>query len=350
MAGYTRTSATKKSAAIGYEQIVREVRAGQLKPIYYLMGEESYYIDRLADFIVGQVLRPEDLDFNLITYFGADTDIETIISSARAYPMGAEHLVVLVKEAQNLKRLERLELYLRQVQPTTVLIFCHKNGNLDGRLKVAALIKKLGVWFESKKLYDNQLPTFVTDYLRRKQVSVAPGAAEMVAEYVGADLNRIVSELDKLIIALPKEQARQVTPELVSRHIGMTKSFNIFELQDAIGRKDVLKTNRIAKYFDSNPREYPIQMVLPSLFKFFANLMMAYYAPDRSERGLSSWLGMTEWQVRKNVLPVMRYYPGGKVMQILSEIRRTDARSKGVGNTTTSSGELMRELIFFILH
>lgn len=348
MANYTRTYA-KKPAGITYEQIVRDVQAGNLKPVYYLMGDESYYIDHVADYIVDKALKPEERDFNLITYFGADVDIDTIITSAKSYPMGAQHLVVVVKEAQNVKHMERLELYLRQIQPSTILIICHKNGTIDRRLKVAALIQKEGVLFESKKLYDSQLPPFVTNYLKRKHVAAAPGAAEMVAEYVGADLNRIASELDKLVLALP-EGAKAVTTDMVQAHIGVTKNFNIFELQDALGAKDVLKVNRIAKYFDSNPKDNPIQMVLPSLFKYFSNLMLSYYAPDKTERGLGAWLGMTDWQVRKNVLPGMKQYSGVKVMHILSEIRRTDARSKGVENPATSNGDLMKELVYFILH
>lgn len=342
-------SYSRKPAGITHEQIIRDVRAGDIKPIYYLMGEESYYIDRVADFIADSVLAPEERDFNLVTYFGSEVDVDTIITAAKAFPMGAAHTVIMVKEAQNLKRLERLELYLRQVQPSTVLIFCHKNGTLDRRLKVAALISKVGVLYESKKLYDNQLPTFVRDYLKRRRVAVAPGAAEMMAELVGADLNRLASELDKLVLALPSG-VKTVTPELVQQQIGLTRNFNIFELQDALGNKDVLKANQIMKYFDSNPKENPIQMVLPALFRFFSNLMLAFYAPQKTEAGVAAWLGMTEWQVRKNVLPAMRLYTGVKVMGILSEIRRTDARSKGVGNPSISNGDLMKELLFYILH
>lgn len=348
MAGYSKDF-KKKPAGISYDQIVREVRAGNLKPIYYLMGEESYYIDRVADFIVASVLTEEERDFNLITYFGADVDIDTILTSAKAYPMGAKHLVVLVKEAQNLKHIERLELYFKQMQPSTILIFCHKNGALDRRSKAATLINKEGILFESKRLYDSQLPTFVRDYLKRKHVAIEPDAAEMMGEYIGSDLNRIASELDKLVLALPKD-VKTVSSSLVSQNIGISKNFNIFELQDALCNKDVLKANRIAKYFDDNPKENPIQLILPSIFKFFSNLMLAFYSPDKSEQGIAAWLKITDWQVRKNVLPAMRLYSGVKVMNILSEIRRTDARSKGVGNTSISNGDLMKELIFYILH
>lgn len=342
-------SSARKKTGVTHEEIIREVRAGNIKPIYYLMGEESYYIDHVADFLVDSVLKPEERDFNLITLFGADTDIDTVINSAKGFPMGAQRLVVLVKEAQNLQNLDRLEFYLKQMQPSTVLIFCHKNGSLDRRKKIVGLIEKNGVLFESKKLYESQLPAFIRDYLRRKHFAVDPAAAAMLAEHVGSDLNRMAGELDKLCIAMPANE-KMVTPALVEHNIGISKEFNIFELQDALAQKDVLRVNKIANYFDKNPKANPIQKILPSLFKFFSNLMLAYYSPDKSEKGIASWLGMADWQARRNVIPAMQKYTGVKVMKIIGEIRRTDARSKGVENPNTSGGDLMKELFFFILH
>lgn len=347
MAGYS--SFNKKPAGITVEQICADVKAGKLKPVYYLMGEESYYIDYVENFIVNTLLTPEERDFNLITFFGADADVDNIITAAKAYPMGGEHTVIVVKEAQALKGIARLEYYFKQVQPSTVLIFCHKNGVLDRRTKLATLIGKEGVLFESKKLKDNQLPTFVRNYMKGKGVAIEPGAAEMVAEYIGVDLNRITSELDKLVIALPTGE-KTVTAKLVRQQTGMSKNFSIFELLDAIGTKNVLRANQIVKYFDNNPRENPIQRTLPALFRYFSNLMLAYYAPEKTEAGIASWLGMTPWLVKCNVLPPMRHYSGVKTMKILSEIRRTDARSKGSEGSHTENGDLMKELLFFILH
>lgn len=342
-------NSARKPAGPTHETIVRDVQAGKIAPVYYLMGEESYYIDRVADFIVNAVLQPDERDFNLITLFGADTDVETIINTAKGFPMGAQRLVVMVREAQNVSEMEKLEFYLKQPQASTVLIICHKNGSLDRRKKLAAQIEKCGVLFESKKLYESQLPAFVRDYLKRKKMAVDPAAAAMMAEYVGADLNRMAGELDKLCLACSPGQ-KTITPELVERNIGISKEFNIFELQDALAQKDVLRVARIAKYFDKNPKQNPIQKTLPSLFRFFSNLMLAYYAPERTEKGVAEWLGQSEWQVKRNVLPAMRNYSGVKVMQIIGEIRRTDARSKGVDNPSTPPGELMKELLFFILH
>jgi len=343
------SSTNPKKTPVTHESIIRDVRAGHIKPVYYLMGEESYYIDRIADFLVSALLKPEERDFNLITLFGADTTVENIITTARNFPMGADRLVVVVREAQNVAGMERLELYLKQPQPSTVLIVCHKNGTLDRRKKLATLIDKTGVLFESKRLYDSQLPTFIRDYLKRKRRTMEPEAVEMMAEYVGADLNRMAGELDKLCLAASAGE-EVITKALVERNIGISKEYNVFELQDALARKDVLRANRIAAYFDKNPKQNPIQKTLPALFRFFSNLMLAYYAPQRTEKGIADWLGVAEWQVRRSVLPAMRCYSGVKVMKIISEIRRTDARSKGVGNSGTSNGDLMKELLYFILH
>ncbi|MGN1260427.1 MAG: DNA polymerase III subunit delta [Alloprevotella sp.] len=340
--------ATKKNG-LTYESVVREVMAGKIAPIYYLMGAESYYIDRISEFIVGTLLKPEERDFNLVTLFGSDATIEQIVTAAKAYPMGARFTVIWVKEAQNLAHLERLEFYLKQPQPTTVLIFCHKNGTLDHRQKIAASIEKAGVLFESKKLSETQLPTFIRDYVKRKKLTVEPNAAAMMAEYVGADLNRLASELDKLALSL-SEGETTITEALVRSHVGVSKEFNIFELQDALAEKNVLRANQIANFFDKNPKAYPIQKTLPVLFRFFSNLMLAYYAPDKSERGVAEWVGVTEWQARRSIIPAMKRYTGTKVMKIIDELRRTDARSKGVGNSDIAAGELMRELIYFILH
>lgn len=344
------TANYKKNSAIGYEDIVRDVNAGNFKPIYYLMGEENYYIDKLADYIVDQALTEEEKDFNLITLFGAETTIENVINAAKGYPMGAERLVVVVKEAQNLKNIERLEYYLKQIQPKTVLVICHKNCTIDRRKKIASQIEQVGVLFESKKLKETQVVAFINSYLRRKQILIEPSASEMMVEYVGTDLSRMAGELDKLVIAIQAEGAKMLTPKHVEMNIGISREFNIFELQDALAKKDVLRANRIAQYFDKNPKANPIQKTLPALFRFFSNLMLAYYSPDKTPRGIAAWLGVTEWQVEKNVMPAMRNFSGVKVMKIIGEIRRTDAKSKGVNCPNTSQGDLLTELLFFILH
>lgn len=341
--------AKKTSNGITHETILRAVMAGEIAPVYYLMGEESYYIDRVANFIAESVLQPEERDFNLIHIYGPDSDTHTIVQAALGYPMGAEKMVVMVKEAQALRDIEQLESYLQHPQPSTVLIFCHKNGTIDKRKSVVKQIEKVGVLYESAKLRDYQLPNWIRDYLRRKKVGIEPQAEAMMAEFVGPDLNRMAGELDKLVISMG-ENERIISTALVMQHIGVSKEFNVFELTDALSRKDVLKVRQITNYFDKNPKQNPIQKTLPAVFKFFQNLMLAYYSPDKSPAGIASWISMNPYVCEKTIIPAMRLYTGRKVMEIISQIRRTDARSKGVDSPATSDADLVKELMYFILH
>ena len=216
------------------ETIINDVRAGNIAPVYYLMGEESYYIDHVADFLLNHLLQPEERDFNLITLFGAETDATTVVQSAMGFPMGAQRMVVMVKEAQNLKDLAPLEDYLKQPQPSSVLILCHKNGVLDRRKGIVKLLEKHGVLMESAKLRDYQLATWVKQYVDRKKAKIEPQAAEMLADFVGADLNRLSGEIDKLLLSA---KLSIITLGLVQEHIGVSKEFNVFELLDALGKR-----------------------------------------------------------------------------------------------------------------
>lgn len=332
-----------------YEEIVRNLKNRTYAPVYFLMGEEDYYIDRISDYILDTILTETEKEFNQTVLFGMDTDINTVINAARRYPMMSEHQVVVVKEAQNLKNLENLTYYLQKPMPSTILVLCYKHGVLDRRKKVVAEIEKNGVLFESKKLKDSQLPGFISTYLKRKKVEIEPKASEMMAEFVGTDLSRMTGELDKLIITLPEGQKR-ITPEQIEKNIGISKDFNNFELRNALIEKDVLKANMIVKYFDENPKNNPLQMTLAVLFNFFSNLMLAYYAPQKTDQGIAAQLGLrSAWQA-KDYMNAMQRYTGVKVMQIINAIRNCDAKSKGVGNTSATNGELLRELVYFILH
>ena len=331
------------------DDILKELKAKQYRPVYYLMGEEAYYIDLIADYIADNVLTDTEKEFNQTVVYGADVDIATVINAAKRYPMMSEYQVVIVKEAQAIRNMEELSFYLQKPLKSTILVLCHKHGVLDRRKKLAAEIEKVGVLFESKKLKEAQLPAFITAYLKRKGVDLEAKAAAMLADFVGTDLSRLTGELEKLIITLPKGQTR-VTPELVERNIGISKDYNNFELRNAIVEKDVLKANKIIKYFEENPKTNPIQMTLSLLFGFFSNLMLAYYAPEKSEQGIAAFVGLkSPWQSRE-YLSAMRRYSGVKTMQIIGEIRYADAKSKGVGNSSLSDGDILRELIFKILH
>ena len=341
--------AAAKKEGVTYEEIVRAVRAGKYAPVYYLMGEEAYYIDKVSEFIVDSALQPHEKDFNLTVFYGPDAVADDVINAARRFPMMAERQVVLVREAQHLSGKERLSFYLEHPQPSTVLILCHKHGTLDGRKALAADIRRVGVLFESKKYYDNQLPGFVTSYLQRKGVTMEQNAVMMMCEYVGSDLSRLAGELDKLLLALPKGEGR-IGADFVERLIGISKDFNNYELVSALVVKDVLKVNRIVKYFNDNPKSYSFQLTLSVLFGFFSSLMIAYYAPQRTEEGIAAWVEQPRWKVSRNILPAMQKYSGVKVMQIIGKLREMDAKSKGVGNTIATSGDLLKELTYFILH
>ena len=331
------------------DDILKELRAKQYRPVYYLMGEEPYYIDLIADYITDNILTETEKEFNLTVVYGADVDIATVINAAKRYPMMSEHQVVVVKEAQNIRNMEELSYYLQKPLLSTILVICHKHGVLDRRKKLAAEIEKTGVLFESKKVKDAQLPAFITSYMKRKGIDVEPKATAMLADFVGTDLSRLTGELEKLIITLPKGHTR-VTPEQIEKNIGISKDYNNFELRSALVEKDVLKANKIRKYFEENPKTNPIQMTLSLLFGFFSNLMLAYYAPEKSEQGIANMLGLrTPWQA-KDYLAAMRRYNGVKTMQIIGEIRYADAKSKGVGNPSLSDGDILRELVFKILH
>lgn len=334
---------------VTYEEIVRNLRNKVYAPVYFLMGEEDYYIDRISDYIIDTVLTDTEKEFNLTVLYGSDTDIATIINAAKRYPMMSKYQVVAVREAQALRNLDELVYYLQKPLESTILVMCYKHGALDRRKKLVAELEKAGVLFESKKLKDAQLPGFITSYLKRKQVEIEPKASEMMAEFVGTDLNRMAGELEKLVITLPAGQ-RRITPEQIERNIGISKDYNNFELRNALIEKDVLKANRIIKYFEENPKNNPLQVTLAVLFNFFANLMLVYYAPDKSDRGIAAHLGLrSPWQA-KDYENAMKWYTGVKVMQIVGAIRQCDAKSKGVGNSSVSDGELLRELVYFILH
>ncbi|MBP3711658.1 MAG: DNA polymerase III subunit delta [Bacteroidaceae bacterium] len=334
---------------ITYDDILRDLKAQKIAPVYYLMGEEDYYIDKLSDAIVDAVLTKDERDFNLDVVYGAEVNIDKVIELAHAYPMMAERRVVLVREAQAIRSLDGLEAYLEHLTPTTVLVFCHKHGKLDMRKAAAKVMQQVGVVFESKRLYENQLAPFISRYFSQHQVDIEPQAIQMLAGHVGADLSRLTTEMDKLLLALPAGN-RVVKAVLVEEQTGMSKDFNDFELQAALAQRNIFRANQIVKYYQSNPRSFFITKTLTNLFTFFSDVMLSYYAPDKTDAGIAAWLGKTEWKVRQDIGPARRNYSGVKVMQILGEIRKTDAKSKGVGGDRIPQEELLQDLIFFILH
>ena len=333
-----------------FQSIIHDLKSRKFSPIYVLMGDESYYIDQISDYVATHVLSPEERDFNQTVCFGSDVNAIQVTDMARRYPMMSEYQVIIVKEAQNIRSLDSLEKYLKNPVKSTILVWCHKNGKIDARKKVVGLAQTVGVVFESQKLRDYQLPEFIQNYLKQKKVSIDPKSCQMIADHIGADLNRLTSELDKVLISLPSDNLR-VTPEIVEEQIGVSKDFNAFELLNAIVQRDVFKANQIIKYFDNNPKAGSLYSFLPLLFSYFQNLMIAYYAPQKNtEQGIATALDLRSSWGAKDFLIGLKNYSARKTMDIISKIRDTDAKSKGLDNPNTGVGDLMKELIFFILH
>lgn len=340
-----------ESKNVTFSAVMRDLQAGKYAPVYYLMGDEPYYIDQISDYIAEHALSPEERDFNQTVLFGSDVSASTVADAARRYPMMAQRQVVIVKEAQNIRNTEALEKYMKQPMATTVLVMCHKNGRIDGRKReYVKAIQQAGVLFESTKLRDRELAPFIENYLRERQTAIDPKSTQLIAEAIGADLSRLTSELDKVLIALP-EGDRRITPQVVEDQIGVSKDFNGFELRDAIVNRNVYKANQIIDYFDKNPKAGSIYAFLPLLFNYFQNLMLAFYAPQRnSQEAVAQWLDMRSPWAAKDYMTGMRNFTATKVMQIIGKIREMDAKSKGLDNPNTPPGELMKELLFFILH
>lgn len=333
-----------------FQHIMQDLKSRRFAPVYMLMGDEAYYIDLISDYIADHVLSPEERDFNQTICFGSDVTAVQVADMARRYPMMAEYQVIIVKEAQNVRSLEALEKYLKNPVKSTILVWCHKNGKIDVRKKAIGLAQAVGVVFESKKLRDYQLPDFIQDYLKKENVSIDPKACQMIADHIGTDLSRLASELDKVLISLPEDHLR-VTPEVVEREIGVSKDFNAFELRNAIIQKDSFKANQIVKYLDSNPKAGSLYSFLPLLFSYFQNLMIVHYAPRRnSEQDIAGALDLRNtWGVRDYMIG-LKNYSARKTMDIISKLRDIDGKSKGLDNPNTGVGDLMKELVFFILH
>lgn len=332
-----------------YESVFSELKKGIYHPVYYFMGEESFYMDRLTDYISANALTETDRDFNQTVFYGLDTSMENIVITARRFPMMSERQVIIVKEAQLIKNTDALSGYLKHPQKTTVLVFLHKNGSLDKRKKIVAELERVGVVLEFKKTKDEQMPTFVDKYMREKGLVADTKSVQMLCESIGSDLNRMAGEIDKLSLTL-SGKTKTITPELVEENIGISKEYNNFELQNALVERDVYKANRIISYFASNPKKNPIQLTLSVLFGFFSNVMMSYYAPDKSSRGVAAFIGAkSEWGVN-DYIKAMHNYKAIHVMEILHLIRLADAKSKGADSSSVSDSEIMRELIFKILH
>lgn len=333
-----------------YLEILKDVRNKNFKPVYFLMGEESYFIDLITDAIIENALTDDERDFNQTIMYGADIDnYGTVVNAAKRYPMMAPRQLVVVKEAQQVANIELLSFYLKQPLASTILVINHKHGVVKGK-KLLSEIEQVGVLYESKKLYDNQLPAFINNYVATTGRTIENKAMQMIADYIGSDLNRLTSELDKLRISMGEDKTR-ITPEDVERNIGVSKDFNNFELLNAIVTRNVFKANQIVNYFERNPKNNPFIVTISVLFGFFSNLMLAFFAADKSEQGLMQELKLRSTFQSRDYITAMRNYNAFKCIDIIALLRQYDARSKGIGATSnTTEGEMLRELVFKIMH
>ncbi len=333
-----------------FDEVSRDIRMRKFQPVYLLMGEEPYFIDQLMMLLMNGVLTESEKDFNQMVFYGLDTEASKVIDAARRFPMMAEHQLVVIREAQLMRDLEQLVSYVRQPMPSTILVIEHKYKNVDRRKSLASLIEKNGLIFESKKIPDYRMGAYLTDTLKSRGVKADAKASQMLIDYLGNDLSRLSKELDKLAIVMAEKGLPCITAEMVEQYVGISKEFNNFELLRALIRRDVLKSNRIIRYFGANPKKNPIQLTLAVLFNYFSNLLICYYSKDRSASGLAQELSLRSPKMADDYLQGMRVFPAMKVFGLIGEIRQADARSKGVDNASATDEDILKELVYKILH
>jgi len=330
------------------DQIISELKIKQFYPVYFLTGDEPYYIDLVSDYIQEHVLNESEKTFNLTVVYGRDTDVNNVIDTARRFPMMSSHQVVIVKEAQELKDIEKLIHYIEKPLASTLLVLNYKHKNPDKRKTFFKTLLKKSVCLESKKLYDNKVPGWISAYLSAKNISIEPKASVLLTEFLGSDLSKISNELEKLIISL-EDGEKKVTTELIERNIGISKDYNNFELQNALGVRDVLKANRIIKAFAENQKDHPVVLTITTLYNFFSKVMIYYWIKDKSRDNLARELDVRPYFVKDYVEAARNYNPN-KVISIISLLREYDLKSKGYGGVSLAPGDLLKEMIYKILH
>ena len=329
-------------------KIVSDIQSGNIKPIYFLMGEEPYYIDKISEFIEENILSEEEKGFNQMVLYGRDITIEDIVDNAKRFPMMAERQVVVIKEAQDLSRtIENLVPYVDNLQPSTVLVLCYKYKTIDKRKKLYKAIQKVGLIYESKKLYENQIADWIRRVLQGKNYKIEAKATLMLVEFLGTDLSKISNELDKLMVVLPVNTT--ITPKDIEENIGISKDYNNFELRKAVGEKNVLAVNRIINHFAQNQKANPMVMTISLLNSFFTQLLIFHSLKDKSNSSVARALGINPYFVKDYTI-AGKNYPMRKVSQVIGLLRDADVKSKGVGANAIPAGDILKELLFKIIH
>lgn len=332
-----------------YEQIIADLRNKIYKPIYFLFGDEPYFIDLITKYIQNNVLSESEKAFNLTILYGKDTDIHTVINAAKRFPMMANHQVVIVKEAQNIKDIDPLIHYASSPLKSTILVINYKYKTFDKRKKLYKVIQENAVAFESRKLYDNEIPVWINNYVKTKNKQIDPNAGMLLNEYLGNDLSKISNELDKLIITLPENEVK-INSSHIERNIGISKDYNNFELHKALTQKNVLKANRIVNYFAHNPKDNPITLTLTTLYMFYSKVLAYHFIHNKKDRrSVAATLKVNPYFIGDYETAARQYNPK-KTVEIIEMLRAYDLRSKGYNNVSTSHGELLKELVYKILH
>jgi DNA polymerase-3 subunit delta len=331
-----------------YEEIISDLRKRIFKPVYFLAGDEPYYIDLITDFITEKVLSEEEKAFNQVIIYGEETTVNSIIETARRFPMMASHQVIIVKEAQALKKIDEFAVYIEKPLLSTILVLNYKYKVIDKRTRFFKLLDTQCVYFESMRLRDYQVPPWIERYLMTKGIRINPDASAMLTEYLGADLHKIVNELEKLLITLPAGKP-VITTSLIEKNIGISKDYNNFELQKAIGEKDILKANMIIRHFAENPNDNPINLTIASIFGLFTKILTYHYLTDRSKNNVAAVLKIHPYFVKDYETWAVKYN-ASKTIQIISLLRTYDMKSKGFGDVSTEAGEILKELVYKILH
>lgn len=339
--------------AVTPESVLKDLKSKKYAPVYFLQGDETYYIDMISGYIEKHVLTEGEKGFNQTILYGRDVAMNVVLTNARRFPMMSEKQVVIVKEAQAITDINKeagqklLTDYIQNPVPSTILVFCHKNKTLDKRKSLGKLIEKHAVAITTKKLYDNQVPAWVESYLKSKGFGANAKAVQMLADSIGNDLERLANEIDKMLINF-KEKV-QIDEAIVQRYVGISKDYNVFELQKALMTKDVIKANKIVNYFEANAKKNPIIPIVAILFSFYSKLLMAFHAKDKSERNLASVLKVSPYFV-KDYIYAMKNYSPGQIVNNIHHIKQADLKSKGVDNISATDGQILKELVFKLLH
>lgn len=331
-----------------YKDLLKSLKAKEYKPVYFLHGEESFFMDKIAEIIENQVLSESEKSFNQTIFYGKDTESTAIVDTARRYPMMADRQVVILKEAQDMKTLVNLQKYVERPTSSTILLIVHKHKKLDMRMAFAKALVKNAVVMESKPLYDNQIPDWIRNYLKEIHLMIDANAAELIAEYLGTDLGKIANELDKLRLNLPPNST--VNVKQVQDNIGISKDYNVFELQKALSAKNILTANKIVQYFARNPKDAPFVVVISNLYNYFSKVYMLHFLSNKPDKEVLYVMGLRSDFFLRDYKMAARHYNPFKTEQILGFLREYDLKSKGVDADGTDAGELLKELVFKILH